>query len=297
MNQPIFDLADAVGTIRTWLTEADRVLITAGAGLSAAAGYDYGDEDRFEQLFPALHRRGLRSRYMVGVPLPPALLWGYWAVHIDDVRFSTAPNPLYQRLRALVDGKDHWVMTSNVDGLFARGGFAPDRIFTPQGDYGRYQCSTPCTPATWDSRPLVGQLLAAYDPATGAVTDPDAPPRCPNCGGEAEINVRVGPQFVDTPYPPRGAPPPGVAGHGARRHPPADPGVRRRIQHPRRDPTAWRTPRPPLPRRTPRPRQPRPSRNPRRPRRPGPAGPRRRGPPAGRTHRAAPGARPYGDTM
>lgn len=204
MNQPIFDLAAAVGTIRTWLTEADRVLITAGAGLSAAAGYDYGDEDRFQQLFPALHRRGLRSRYMVGVPLPPTLLWGYWAVHIDDVRFSTAPNPLFQRLRALVDGKDHWVMTSNVDGLFARGGFAPDRIFTPQGDYGRYQCSTPCTPATWDSRPLVGQLLAAYDPATGAVTDPDALPRCPNCGGEAEINVRIGPQFVDTPYLPAG---------------------------------------------------------------------------------------------
>ncbi|MGW2328376.1 NAD-dependent protein deacetylase of SIR2 family [Streptomyces sp. NPDC001700] len=204
MNQPVFDLAAAVGTIRTWLSEADRVLITAGAGLSAAAGYDYGDEDRFRQLFPALYRRGLRSRYMVGVPLPPALLWGYWAVHIDDVRFSTAPNPLYQRLRALVDGKDQWVMTSNVDGLFARGGFAPDRIFTPQGDYGRYQCGTPCTPATWDSRPLVGQLLAAYDPATGAVTAPAALPRCPNCGGEVEINVRVGPQFVDTPYLPAG---------------------------------------------------------------------------------------------
>ncbi|CAM5688976.1 NAD-dependent protein deacetylase of SIR2 family [Streptomyces purpurascens] len=133
-----------------------------------------------------------------------ALLWGYWAVHIDDIRFCTAPNPLYLRLRALVDGEDHWVMTSNVDGLFARGGFAPDRIFTPKGDYGRYQCGTPCTPTTWDSHPLVERLLAAYDPATGAVTDPDALPRCPNCGGEAEINVRTGPRFVDTPYLPVG---------------------------------------------------------------------------------------------
>ncbi|CAM5646989.1 MULTISPECIES: NAD-dependent protein deacetylase of SIR2 family [Streptomyces] len=200
MNRPASDLRAAAGTIRAWLTEADRVLVTAGAGLSAAAGYDYGDEDRFRVLFPALHRAGLRSRYMVGVPLPPALLWGYWAVHIDDIRFSAAPNPLYRRLRALVGDKDHWVMTSNVDGLFARSGFAPDRIFTPQGDYGRYQCATPCTPTTWDSRPLVARLLAAYDPATGAVTDPDALPRCPNCGGEAEINVRIGPRFVDTPY-------------------------------------------------------------------------------------------------
>lgn len=205
MNEPTgFDLEAAAGTLRTRLAEADRVLITAGAGLSAAAGYDYGDEDRFRELFPALHRAGLRSRYLVGVPLPPALRWGFWAVHIDDIRFSTTPNPLYQRLRALVEGKDHWVMTSNVDGLFARNGFAADRVFTPQGDYGRYQCAAPCTPSTWDSRPLVAQLLAAHDPATGAVTDPDALPRCPNCAGEVEISVRVGPQFVDAPYLPAG---------------------------------------------------------------------------------------------
>ncbi|MFD7878098.1 NAD-dependent protein deacetylase of SIR2 family [Streptomyces sp. NPDC059766] len=200
MNHPVRDLQGAAGTLRSWLAEADRVLITAGAGLSAAAGYDYGDEDRFQELFPALHDLGLRSRYLVGVPLPPALLWGYWAVHIDDIRFSTTPNPLYQRLRALVGDRDHWVMTSNVDGLFARNGFAPERIFTPQGDYGRYQCATPCTPAVWDSEPLVARLLAAYDPATGAVTDPGALPRCPNCGGEVQINVRIGPEFVDAPY-------------------------------------------------------------------------------------------------
>ncbi|MFB6878307.1 NAD-dependent protein deacetylase of SIR2 family [Streptomyces sp. NPDC056323] len=202
MNHPVFDLEGAAATLRGRLAEADRVLITAGAGLSAAAGYDYGDEDRFRELFPALHGLGLRSRYLVGVPLPPELLWGYWAVHIGDIRFSPAPNPLYQRLRALVGEKDHWVMTSNVDGLFARNGFAPERIFTPQGDYGRYQCAAPCTPAVWDSEPLVAQLLAAYDPGTGAVTDPGALPRCPNCGGAVEINVRVGPEFIDAPYRP-----------------------------------------------------------------------------------------------
>ncbi|WP_327696716.1 NAD-dependent protein deacetylase of SIR2 family [Streptomyces sp. NBC_00459] len=202
MNQPAFDLEAAARTIHTWLGEADRVLITAGSGLSAAAGYDYGDEDRFRELFPALHRLGLRSRYLVGVPLPPELRWGYWAVHIDDIRFATDPNPLYQQLSSLVGDKDHWVMTSNVDGLFARNGFAPDRIFTPQGDYGRYQCTVPCTPATWDSRPLVERLLAGYDPATGAVAEPL--PDCPNCGGEVDINVRIGPEFVDGPYLPAG---------------------------------------------------------------------------------------------
>ncbi|WP_232247988.1 SIR2 family NAD-dependent protein deacylase [Streptacidiphilus rugosus] len=187
-------------TVRTWLHEADRVLITSGAGLSAAAGYDYDDSARFKELFPALHRLGLRSRYLVGMPLPPALLWGYWAVHIDDIRFSAHPNPLYQQLHSLVGKTDHWVMTSNVDALFARNGFDPDRVFTPQGDYGRFQCSIPCTRTTWDSKPLVDALLASYDPATGTITDPDALPRCPHCGADVQINVRIGPEFVDDSY-------------------------------------------------------------------------------------------------
>ncbi|GLP65043.1 hypothetical protein TUSST3_16630 [Streptomyces sp. TUS-ST3] len=191
---------DDTDTVRAWLDESDHVLVTAGAGLTAAAGYDYGDTVRFQELFPALHRLGLRSRYMVGVPLPPELMWGYWAVHIADVRYDPRPNPLYQDLHALVKDKDTWVMTSNVDALFVRNAFDPERIFTPQGDYGRYQCTTPCTRRTWSTEPLVEELLRAYDPTSGLITDPGALPRCPNCGGDVEINVRIGPEFVDDAY-------------------------------------------------------------------------------------------------
>ncbi|MEV0936902.1 NAD-dependent protein deacetylase of SIR2 family [Streptomyces phaeochromogenes] len=201
---PDSDLAITARTVCTWLDEADRVLVTAGSGLSAAAGYDYGDKERLKDLFPALYRMGLRSRYIVGVQLPPELWWGYWAVHIDDIRYTPGPNPLYQRLRALVADKEHSVMTSNVDALFARNGFDPERIFTPQGDYGRYQCTVPCLRTTWDSHPLVERLLTSYDPATGAITDPAALPHCPNCGEDVEINVRIGPEFVDEPYLPAG---------------------------------------------------------------------------------------------
>ncbi|MGW7166438.1 NAD-dependent protein deacetylase of SIR2 family [Streptomyces sp. NPDC054884] len=195
---------EAVGTwletIRAWLAESDRVLVAAGAGLSAAAGYDYGDTERFRELLPALYRLGLRSRYLFGAPLPKDMMWGYWAVHIDDIRHSPGPNPLYRQLRALVGERDHWVMTSNVDALFARSGFAADRIFTPQGDYGRMQCTVPCTRETWPSKPFLDTILAAYDRDTGRVTDPRALPRCPNCGGEVFPNVRVGPEFVDQGY-------------------------------------------------------------------------------------------------
>ncbi|MEU1510768.1 NAD-dependent protein deacetylase of SIR2 family [Streptomyces sp. NPDC005811] len=190
--------------IRAWLEESDRVLIAAGAGLSAAAGYDYGDTERFRELLPALHRLGLRSRYLLGVPLPEDMMWGYWAVHIDDIRYGAGPNPLYRRLRELVGDRDHRVMTSNVDALFARNGFEADRVHTPQGDYGRLQCTVPCTRETWSSRPFLDTILAAYDRETGRVSDPRALPRCPRCGADVFPNVRVGPEFVDDPYLPAG---------------------------------------------------------------------------------------------
>ena len=61
----------------------------------------------------------------------------------DDARergsFSAAPHPLYPAFFDLIRGKDYFVMTSNVDALFARNGFDTERIFTPQGDYAAMQ--------------------------------------------------------------------------------------------------------------------------------------------------------------
>ncbi|KOV85371.1 NAD-dependent protein deacetylase of SIR2 family [Nocardia sp. NRRL S-836] len=187
-------------TVERLLDEADRVLVAAGAGLSAAAGYDYTDTRRFAELFPVLHRMGLRARYqLIGLPLPPRLLWGYWSVHVDDIRFGPAPNPMYARLREVIGARDNFVLTSNVDGLFARNGFTD--VWSPQGDYGRYQCETPCTRETWDSRPIVEAALAGLDPETGEAS---AVPTCPRCAGPVFLNVHKGPEYVADHYAPDG---------------------------------------------------------------------------------------------
>lgn len=180
-----------------WITAADRVLITAGAGLSAAAGFDYTDHERFAELFPALHRAGLRARYeMIGRDLPAEYLWGFWAVHTKDIRFNPGPSPLYEQLRGIVGDRDYFVMTSNVDQLFSRNGFDADRMYTPQGDYGLYQCLTPCTREVWPSEPIIRQSLDNYDPATGKVS-PEAIPSCPNCGGRVFLNVYAGAWYIN----------------------------------------------------------------------------------------------------
>lgn len=53
-------------------------------------------------------------------------------------RYMDAPKPVYQNLYELVKGKDYFVLTTNVDHCFQKAGFAKNRIFYTQGDYGLF---------------------------------------------------------------------------------------------------------------------------------------------------------------
>ncbi len=198
-------LEAAAVQIARWLDEADRVVIGAGSGLSAAAGFDFGDQADFAARFPALVRRGLKAAYeMIGYSgLPEAAFWGFWAVHVTQMRFEDGRNPVYESLFRLVRGKDTFVLTSNVDALFVRNGFDPDRVWSIQGDYAFMQCLRPCTTEVWPSAPATQRALGAIDPASQEVTDPACIPRCIRCGGSVFMNVRGGRWFIEEPYYPQ----------------------------------------------------------------------------------------------
>ncbi|MEM8863800.1 MAG: NAD-dependent protein deacetylase of SIR2 family, partial [Chloroflexota bacterium] len=115
--------------------------------------------------------------------------------------FSQGSNPLYEQLRRVIGEKDYFVMTSNVDELFHKSGFDPERIYTPQGSYGRIQCTVPCRPdSLWDIRPFFERMQQAYDPVEQILTDPAAIPRCPNCSESMFVNARIDGSFIETPY-------------------------------------------------------------------------------------------------
>jgi len=192
----------AAHRFRQWLAEYDRVLIGAGAGLSASAGVDFADRAAFARLYPTLVRRGFQADYqLIGYEeWEPAEKWGYLATHVNEIRFRPHAHRLYPALLDLVREKDYFVMTSNVDALFARCGFDQERIFTPQGDYAAMQCLTPCQQRTWPSRPIIEEILTTIDAKTQRVTDAALLPKCPFCGAEVFLNVRGGDWFVDAPY-------------------------------------------------------------------------------------------------
>ncbi len=196
MNEPTLD------AIARAFEQADHVLVAAGAGMSAAAGLDYTDEAAFARLFPGFLHHGLRARYQaIGhFGWPETVHWAYWALHVKDARFGPRDDAVYRDLLRCVGNRDSFVFTSNVDRLFPRNGFAPDRLFTPQGDYGFLQCLRGCRPVVWDSEPVVDAIVADLEPGTQRLRDPALVPRCPHCGGPVFLNVCIDGHFVDTPY-------------------------------------------------------------------------------------------------
>lgn len=178
------------------LAGADAVVIGAGSGLSAAAGFSYSGP-RFDENFADFRAKyGLQDMYSGGFyPFrTPEEQWAYWSRHIMLNRYTDPPGPLYRELLALVADKDYFVLTTNVDHCFQKAGFDKKRLFYTQGDYGLFQCSHPCCQETWDNEDVVRQMAEQQ-------RDMKIPaalvPRCPHCGAPAVMNLRCDDTFVE----------------------------------------------------------------------------------------------------
>ncbi len=185
-----------ISRLKTALHEAEAVVIGAGAGLSAAAGYDYGGA-RFSALFGDFERvYGFHDMYEGGFyPFPSREeFWAYWSRYILCNRYCPPPKRTYETLLALVKDKDYFVITTNVDHCFIRAGFEKERLFYTQGDFGLFQCSLPCHRKTYDNEAAVREMAEKQ-------RDRKIPhgliPRCPVCGREMTVNLRSDDRFVE----------------------------------------------------------------------------------------------------
>ncbi|NLO47838.1 MAG: hypothetical protein GX111_05900 [Clostridiales bacterium] len=189
----------AVGELKQWLDSSDKILIGAGAGLSAAAGLSYLDEELFKQFQPEMAARGYHYPYELferhKENWPPAREWAYNIRHINYVRYVFPPSELYKKLLTIVQSKDFFVVTSNCDRQFLRTGFPMQRVFEAQGSYDKLRCSAGCaesvsTGETWEIKPFIDRLLPLIDPETFLVSDESALPSCPYCGAGLFAAVR-----------------------------------------------------------------------------------------------------------
>ncbi len=178
------------------INTADAILIGAGAGMSASAGYTYSGE-RFEHNFSDFIKKyGFKDMYTAGF-YPYETLeehWAYWSRYIYINRYVQKSNKLYKNLLELVKNRDYFVLTTNVDHCFQNTGFDKQRLFYTQGDYGLWQCSRPCHLKTYDNEAAVKRMV---EEQKNMRIPSELIPYCPVCGAPMTMDLRIDQTFVE----------------------------------------------------------------------------------------------------
>lgn len=154
------DCSRQIAEAREQIASAECIIIGAGAGLSTAAGLRYDGPDFEHRFADFIQKYGISDLYSSSFyPFQTEEeYWACWARHIDFIRFRNVA-PLYQQLFKLVNQKDYFVITTNVDGQFRKAGFDEDRLFEVQGDYAYLQCAKGCHDTLYDNEELVKRTV------------------------------------------------------------------------------------------------------------------------------------------
>ena len=187
--------SESMERLQAALQDCDAVVIGAGSGLSTAAGFTYTGE-RFEKYFSDFAAKyGIQDMYSGGFfPFAtPEEHWAYWSRYIFINRYQDAPKPVYDDLLKLVQDKDYFVITTNVDHCFQKAGFDKKRLFYTQGDYGLFQCSEPCCQETFENEATIREMVTRQEDMK---IPSELLPICPHCGKPLTMNLRCDNTFV-----------------------------------------------------------------------------------------------------
>jgi O-acetyl-ADP-ribose deacetylase (regulator of RNase III)/NAD-dependent SIR2 family protein deacetylase len=192
--------------------DADYLLVAGGAGLSAAAGLDYTSEAVMTKFHPGIRKIIPSFRMMYSsigfTNWDEPRMWGYLFKQISMVRFDWVRHrtaPTYDYVKEIVNvfesrnAGSAFIKTSNADGMFEQEGFDTKSVYVMQGEYGRIQCSKPCSEdSVWSSRPFMEKALESFNPQTYRIEDPAGIPKCPRCGGKMFLLLRVDDSFLQS---------------------------------------------------------------------------------------------------
>lgn len=190
------DYSEQIKQLKEAIDSADAILIGAGSGLSTSAGFIYSGE-RFHQYFSDfIEKYHIPDMYSGGFYPYDTLeeYWAWWSRHIYYNRYIAPPKPVYKDLLKLVQKKNYFVLTTNVDHCFQNAGFDKKRLFYTQGDYGLWQCSIPCHQKTYDNKDEVKEMIKAQK---NMRIPTELIPHCPICGKPMTMNLRCDDRFVE----------------------------------------------------------------------------------------------------
>jgi len=182
------DLESACRAAAHLLSQADGLMITAGAGMGVDSGLpDFRGDEGFWKAYPMLGELGISFAEMANprhFASDPAIGWGFYGHRLQLYR-ATPPHAGFARLQEFAARLEHgaFVFTSNVDGHFQKAGFAAERIVECHGSIHHLQCMEKCGQPIWQADAFAPEI----DHVKCRLTS--GPPRCPNCGALARPNI------------------------------------------------------------------------------------------------------------
>ncbi len=190
------DCFNEIEKLKSFIDEAEAIVIGAGAGLSTAAGFTYSGKRFHENFHDFETKYNFHDMYSGGFyPYETTEeYWAYWSRYIFLNRYTDPPKPVYNQLYDLVKDKNYFVITTNVDHCFQKAGFDKKRLFYIQGDYGLFQCSLPCHDKTYDNEKIIKEMLSEQK---NMKIPTYLVPKCPVCGREMTMNLRADDKFVE----------------------------------------------------------------------------------------------------
>lgn len=204
---------EQVRKLKEKMQNAEAIVLGAGSGLSTAAGFTYSGERFQKYFFDFAKKYPIQDIYSGGFfPFEsPEEFWAWWSRHIYFNRYIDAPSDVYGNLKKIVEGKDYFVLTTNVDHQFQRAGFEKERLFYTQGDYGLFQSSRPTLAKTYDNQEIVEKMLEAQgfirdnagifhlpeDKKLKMSIPTEFIPICPDDGLPMAMNLRADENFVE----------------------------------------------------------------------------------------------------
>ena len=191
--------------VKQEISDANAIVIGAGAGLSLAAGFTLSGE-RFTNYFADFIKKfGITDMYSGGFFSFPSrkAYWSWWSRVIWLSRYQPAPQDTYRRLYELIKGQNYFVLTTNVDHQFQLAGFDKQRLFYTQGDYGLFQQAD--SQQTFDNFTLIKKMILSQGfqiNDNNELLKPDqlsmdVDPKLIAQADQYQLNLRVDSDFVE----------------------------------------------------------------------------------------------------
>lgn len=182
------DLDGRLARCASLISQADGLLVTAGAGIGVDSGLpDFRGSEGMWRAYPALGRARMHFQ---DIACPdafrerPRLAWGFYGHRLRMYR-ETEPGPAFHILKEIAqrlpDGA--FVFTSNVDGQFQKAGFDPERVTECHGSIHRLQCMDGCMNDVWPAGDFLPDVDEERCELVGEL------PQCAWCKGLARPNI------------------------------------------------------------------------------------------------------------